>query len=39
MGYQDTIGFRELPRRAGADVARLPPRLVYGWKKVKEAGA
>ncbi|HWE64599.1 MAG TPA: dienelactone hydrolase family protein [Chloroflexota bacterium] len=29
MAYQDSIGFRELLRRAETDVAHLPSRLVY----------
>lgn len=29
MAYQDGIGYRELLRRAAADVAPLPSRLVY----------
>jgi dienelactone hydrolase len=29
MAYQDSIGYRELLRRAAADVAPLPSRLVY----------
>jgi dienelactone hydrolase len=29
MAYQDSIGFQELLRRAAADVAHLPSRLVY----------
>lgn len=29
MTYQDSIGYRELLRRAAADVAHLPPGLVY----------
>ncbi len=29
MAYQDNIGFRELLRRAEADVTHLPPALVY----------
>jgi dienelactone hydrolase len=29
MAYQDSIGYRELLRRAEADVAPLPPTLVY----------
>ena len=29
MAYQDSIGFEELLRRAAADVAHLPSRLVY----------
>ena len=29
MAYQDNIGYRELLRRAEADVADLPPGLVY----------
>src|SRR5579871_5395182 len=29
MAYQDSIGYRELLRRAEADVAPLPSRLVY----------
>ena len=29
MAYQDSIGYRELLRRAAADVEHLPSRLVY----------
>jgi dienelactone hydrolase len=29
MAHQDSIGYRELLRRAAADVAQLPSRLVY----------